>query len=111
MTRHGEAGANEATTLTTDKAVKVEGKDLPAGKYSVFAIPGEKEWQIVFNSQVGQWGVKRTGEANFDPANNVLVVSVKPKKSSAMSERLVYDVNGKGVVLKWENVEVPIAIK
>jgi len=105
------AGANKATTFTTDKAIKVEGKDLPAGTYTVFAIPGEKEWQIIFNSQVGQWGIKRTGEANYDPANNVLTVNVKPKKSSGMNERLVYDVNGKGVVLKWENLEVPIAIK
>ena len=105
------AGANRATTLTTDKAIKVEGKDLPAGTYTVFAIPGEKEWQIIFNSQVGQWGVKRTGEANYDPANNVLVVNVKPRKSSTMNERLVYDVNEKGVVLKWENLEVPIAVR
>src|SRR5664279_1750703 len=36
------AGANEATIFETDKAIKVEGKDLAAGKYSLFAIPGEK---------------------------------------------------------------------
>ena len=105
------AGANEATTFTTNKALKVEGKDLPAGSYTVFMVPGEKEWQVIFNKQLGQWGIKRTGEANFDPANNVLTVNVKPKKSSAMNERLKYDVTGKGVVLKWENVEVPLAIK
>ena len=105
------AGANEATIFTTDKPIKVEGKELPAGRYSVFAIPGEKEWQIIFNSQVGQWGIKRNQEANYDPANNVLTVNVKPKKSSTMNERLVYDVNGKGVVLKWENLEVPIAMR
>src|SRR5215471_12232414 len=103
------AGANEATIFTTDKAIKVEGKDLPAGKYSLFAIPGEKEWQFIFNSQTGQWGIKRTGDANYDAANNVLTVSAKPKKSSQMNERLKYDVTGKGVVLKWENLEVPIA--
>ena len=104
-------GANEATVFQTDKPIKVEGKDLPAGKYTLFAIPGEKEWQIIFNSQVGQWGIKRSGEANYDPANNVLTVNVKPKKSATMNERLVYDVNGKGVDIKWENLEVPIAIK
>jgi hypothetical protein len=105
------AGANEATNFTTNKALKGEGKDLPAGSYTVFMVPGEKEWQVIFNKQLGQWGIKRTGEANFDPANNVLTVNVKPKKSSAMNERLKYDVTGKGVVLKWENVEVPLAIK
>jgi hypothetical protein len=37
------AGANEATTFETDKAITVEGKNLPAGKYSLFALPGENE--------------------------------------------------------------------
>src|SRR5687767_4980422 len=40
------AGANQATVFTTDKAITVEGKQLPAGKYSLFALPGEKEWQF-----------------------------------------------------------------
>ena len=105
------AGANQATTFETDKAIKIEDKQLAAGKYSVFATPGEKEWQFVFNSQSGQWGVKRTGEANFDPANNVLIITVKPVASSVMNERLLYEVNEKGFALKWENLEVPVKIK
>src|SRR5882762_3699069 len=55
------AGANEATLFLTDKDIKVEGKSLPAGQYSLFAVPGEKEWSIIFNSQTGQWGIKRGG--------------------------------------------------
>lgn len=105
------AGANEATVFETDKAIKVEGKDLPAGKYSLFIIPGEKEWQFVFNSETGQWGIKRTGEANYDPAKTVLTVSAKPKAASAMSERLMYEVTGKGFAVKWENTEVPVTVK
>lgn len=105
------AGANQATIFETDKAVKVEGKELPAGKYSLFTVPGENEWQFIFNSETGQWGTKRTGEANFDEAKNALTVTVKPKASSAMNERLLYEVTGKGFVLKWENLEVPVSIK
>lgn len=105
------AGANEATTFETDKDIKVEGQTLPAGKYTLFIIPAEKEWQFVFNSETGQWGIKRTGEANYDPAKNVLTVSAKPKSSSTMNERLLYEVTGKGFVLKWENTEVPVRIK
>ena len=104
------AGANEATIFETSKAIKVEGKDLPAGKYSLFAVPGEKEWQFIFNSQTGQWGIKRGGDANRDPANDVLTVTAKANQSS-MNERLVYEVAPKGFVLKWENLEVPVAIK
>jgi len=105
------AGANEATIFETDHEIKVEGKKLPAGKYSLFATPGEKEWTIIFNSETGQWGIKRSGEANFDPAKNVLAVTVKPRKSASLTERLAYEVNPHGIVLKWENVEVPVSIK
>ncbi len=104
------AGANEATTFTTDKDITVEGKTLKAGKYSVFMVPGEAQWQIIFNSQTGQWGTNREG-ANFDPANNVLTVNVKPKKSAQMNESLKYAINNKGFSLLWENLEVPVAIK
>lgn len=104
------AGANTATSIETDKDVMIEGQKLPAGKYSIFATPGEKEWTIILNSETGQWGIKRGGEANRDPAKDVLSVMVKPKKSD-FNERLVYEVNKKDVTLKWENVEVPISIK
>lgn len=105
------AGANEATTFETDKNIKVEGKDLPAGKYSLFIMPNENEWQFIFNSQIGQWGIKRGGDANLDSTKTVLMVSAKPKKSASMTERLVYQVNRNGLLMKWENVEVPLAIK
>jgi Protein of unknown function (DUF2911) len=105
------AGANEATTFETDKDIKVEGKSLPAGKYTLFATPNEKEWTIILNSETGQWGIKRGGAANRDPANDVLTVTVKPTKSTSMAERLTYAVDNKGVVLKWEHLEVPISIK
>ena len=105
------AGANEATIFETDKDIKVEGKTLPAGKYSLYAIPGEKEWTIIFNKQTGQWGVKRGGATSRDEAQDALTVQVKPKKSSSMTERLAYEVTDKGFVLRWEKVEVPVTIK
>lgn len=105
------AGANEATIFETDHDITVEGKKLPAGKYSLFATPGEKEWTFIFNSQTGQWGIKRTGEANFDPANNVLTVTVEPQKSDNFHERLAYTIGDKGFSLQWENLEVPVRIE
>lgn len=104
-------GANEATIFETDKEVKIEGKTLPAGKYSLFAIPGEKEWTFIFNSETGQWGIKRSGEANFDPAKNVLSVTAKPTKSAKLTEKLTFDVTASGFVFHWENVDVPVSIK
>ena len=105
------AGANEATIFTTDKPIQVEGKTLPAGRYSLFATPGENEWTFIFNSETGQWGIKRTGEANRDPAKDVLSVKAKPRKSASLNERLSYVITGNGFELRWENIEVPVTIK
>jgi hypothetical protein len=105
------AGANEATIFETDKDIKVEGKTLAKGKYSLYALPGEKEWTIIFNSATGQWGINRDGTTTEDPAKDVLRVTVKPRKSASLNERLIYKVDNKGFALLWENLEVPVSIK
>ena len=105
------AGANEATLFTTSKDILVEGKKLPAGKYSLYAIPGEKDWVIIFNSKTGQWGVKDDESTTEEPANDVLRVTVKPEKSSAFNERMKFVINGKGFALEWENISVPVSVK
>ena len=103
------AGANQATTFTTDKDITIEGKKLAAGTYTFFAMPGEKEWKVVFNSQVGQWGIGAQG-ANADPAKNVLEATVTAK-TAPMTERLKYVATATGFSLVWENTEVPVSIK
>lgn len=49
-------GANEATTIELSHPAKIAGNAVPAGSYSLFAIPGEKEWVLVVNKQGEQWG-------------------------------------------------------
>ena len=105
------AGANEATIFETEKDIKVEGKTLPKGKYSLYAIPGEKEWTIIFNSATGQWGINRDYTTTEDPAKDVLRVTVKPVKSASFNERLTYRVDNKEFALLWENLEVPVSIE
>lgn len=98
------AGANEATTVTTDRDVLVEGKRLPAGTYSFYTIPGENEWTVIFNKTAKQWGTQ------YDEGQDALRVKVTPRKASSMSERLAYEVTNKGILLRWENLEVPVAV-
>ncbi len=105
------AGANEATLFTTSEDILVEGKKLPAGKYSLYAIPGEKNWVIIFNSKTGQWGVKDDESTTEEPANDVLRVTVKPEKSSAFNERMKFVIDAKGFALEWENLRIPVSIK
>ena len=105
------AGANEATMFQTDKDITVEGKKLPAGKYSFFASPGETEWTIFFNSETGQWGDKPGGATNMDPTKTVLSFTVKVKKLTDIQERLEYSVKNDGFGLRWEYSDVFIKVK
>src|ERR1043165_5414211 len=87
------AGANEATTFQVDKDVKIEGQALAAGKYGLFTIPNADEWTIIFNKVPNQWGAFK-----YDEKQDALRVKVKPKKSTAFNEKLVYKVEANGKV-------------
>jgi hypothetical protein len=49
-------GANEAPEITFYKDVKFGGKDIKAGTYSLFTIPGDEEWTVILNKNLNQWG-------------------------------------------------------
>ena len=99
-------GANEATTFEIDKPVKIEGKDLAAGKYSLFTIPGENEWTIIFNKDAKQWGAYK-----YKQEDDVLRVTVKPTKAAAPVETFNIAVGKDDVQLKWENTAVAFKVK
>ncbi|WP_187263973.1 DUF2911 domain-containing protein [Pontibacter beigongshangensis] len=99
------SGANEATTFEVDQAVTVEGKTLPAGKYSLFTIPGEDQWTVIFNKTSDQWGTQ------YKEDQDALRVTAKPRKAASMQERLEYQVQEPGFVLRWENLELPVSVK
>lgn len=101
------AGANEATTFETDKAIQVEGKTLPAGKYSFFLIPEENGiWTAIFNKEPNQWGAFK-----YEESKDQLRVKVKTKALPANQERLVYKINKDGFELDWAKTSVPVSIK
>ncbi len=50
-------GANAATQFRTDKALEIGGVTLPAGFYTLWAVPQQSgSWKLLINSQTGQWG-------------------------------------------------------
>jgi hypothetical protein len=99
-------GANEATVFETSKDVKVEGKTLPAGKYSVYTIPGEKEWTVIFNKTWKQWGTV------YKEAEDVLRVNVKPTKAPKFTEMMTFDIEKSGKVsLTWADTQVDFRVQ
>jgi Protein of unknown function (DUF2911) len=104
------AGANEATIFKTDKKVMIGKTPLEAGSYSIYVIPAEKSWQVIFNSQTGQWGTSRTGSTRI-PEKDVTTITVKTTKTPELVERLKYDITPKGFTLSWENTSVLVPVK
>jgi len=100
------AGANEATTFETDKDLFVEGKKLPAGKYSLFIIPNEKKCVVIFNKKAKQWGAY-----NYDKDLDQLRVEVSPKTETETTEKLLFLVRENRVALLWDNWEIALGIK
>lgn len=99
-------GANEATVFETNADIMIAGKTLPAGKYGLFTIPGEKEWTLIFNSEWDQWGAYK-----YDAAKDVLRVTAVPAKSLSFNERMQFEVSDGNVVLLWENLQVTVPVK
>jgi len=98
-------GANAATTIEFAAPVKIEGKDLPAGKYALFTIPNEDEWTIIINTDY------KESVYNYDQNEDVLRVNVKPKKLSEFVETFTITPEKDRITLKWENTEVAFKVK
>ncbi len=49
-------GADEATTLTTDKDLTIGSLAVPAGTYTLYTLPSADRWKLIVNRQTGQWG-------------------------------------------------------
>lgn len=99
-------GANEATTFETDKDVMIEGKALPAGKYSLYTVPGAEKWTIIFNKAWKQWGTV------YKEAEDELRVDVKPSKAPAKTEKMTFQIAKSGVVsLLWGDTKVNFQVK
>lgn len=99
-------GANEATTFEVNKEVSIAGKKLPAGKYGLYTIPGEKEWTIILNKKSDLWGAD-----GYSKDNDALRVVSTPGKTKAFTEKMTFAINEAGVVsLMWGDVQVDFKV-
>lgn len=105
-------GANEATTFETNKDLNFEGKTLRKGKYTLWTVPGQDTWKVIFNSEYGQWGVDSSGEANRDPSRDVLTVDVRALWQEREFEQFTISFEKVGedaeMVLIWDKTLVAV---
>ena len=85
-------GADEATVFETTKSVKINGKELPAGKYSFFTVVEKDVWTLIFNKTWEQWGAY-----DYKEKDDVLRVQTKAT-TAAIAEKLAFTISPKGEI-------------
>ena len=99
-------GANEATTLQVDADLTLNGQDLPKGKYSVFTIPGEKEWTIVLNKVWDLWG-----SYDYEEGKDLMRLKVKPYKLETQQENMTFSINDNTITFNWDYLAFDLQLK
>ncbi|MFD1144031.1 DUF2911 domain-containing protein [Larkinella insperata] len=102
-------GANEATVITLEQNVTVAGQPLDEGEYSLWTIPSEGNWIVIFNRETGQWGT------DYDQTKDVLRVPVLSRKRSAVAEQFYISFapqsGGTDMLLAWDETEAVVPIR
>lgn len=104
-------GANEATEIKFYEDVELAGKKVKAGTYSLFTIPGEKEWVIILNSDLDYWGA-----FSYKAGNDVLRVTVPVNSLNDVVENFTIQFENTGekqaaMKLAWDKTVLTVPIK
>lgn len=102
-------GANEATTLVTTGNVTVGGKAVPAGSYTMFAIPEKDKWTLIISKKTGEWGTDYPGTSD-DLARIDLKVSTLPASTENFNISLEKSGTGANLNFDWDTTRASVAI-
>ena len=99
-------GAHSATTFSVGKNFRMGGKNISAGKYALFTIPGKEEWTVILNKN---WNQHLADD--YSQAEDVVRVKVKPETNEEITERLKYEIDQRGerladIIISWEKIRV-----
>jgi len=105
-------GANEATEIELYKDVKIKDKKLAKGRYSIFAIPNQTEWTIIFNKDTDVWGAFK-----YDEKKDAMRVNFPVQSTSTPVEPFTISFSktssGADMLIAWDQamVTVPVTLK
>ena len=108
-------GANEATTFQTNRDILVDGSLLPAGKYTLWTIPGETSWKVMFNSEMYPWGITLDKVASRLPEYDVLTLEVPMHTLPNPVEQFTISFEEENelisMILAWDRTAIYIPIR
>lgn len=109
-------GANEATTFTTNKTLMVDSMELPMGTYTLWTVPKDSVWQVMFNTKQYPWGVDEQMKPMRDPQFDIMEFEVPVKTLDDVVEQFTIAFDNTTDRLKltmaWDltKIEVPLEV-
>lgn len=112
LVKNGEVwrlGANEASEIEFYKSVKIGGKKVKAGRYTLYAIVSDNSWTIIINKETDTWG-----SFKYDSKKDVARADVTMQKTDGLVENMsmYFEKTAVGCNLNiaWENIKVALPI-
>ncbi|MFL1011404.1 DUF2911 domain-containing protein [Flavisericum labens] len=108
-------GANEATTFETNQPLKINGLLLDAGKYTLWTVPKDSTWTVMFNSKEYSWGVNAEMKPMWDPNYDVLNIEVPVQQLENTVEQftIAFDnsTDNLSLTMAWDDVKIAVPLK
>lgn len=102
-------GANEASEIEFFRNVKIDGKTITKGRYTIFCIPQENKWTLILNKDNFCWG-----SFTYDSKKDILRTDMKIDKTTDITEALTlyFDENKSGAyfIIMWDNIKATLPI-
>ena len=108
-------GANEATTFETNRPLEVQGMPLPAGKYTLWTVPKDTVWTVIFNAKQYSWGVDTEMKPMWDPNYDVLDLEVPVHKLDKIVEQFTIAFDNStdelALTMAWDDVKIAVPLE
>lgn len=102
-------GANEATEIEFFKPVRINGKKVHKGRYTLYAIANENSWTIIVNKETDTWG-----HFKYDIKKDVVRIDVPVQKTTEQVEAVAMTfektTTGIQLIIAWDNIKVAMPI-
>lgn len=105
-------GANEATEIEFYRDVKIGGKKVAKGRYTLYAVPTDSQWTVILNKDNDTWGAFK-----YDEKKDLLRVTVPVQKNKEIVEAFTIGTNksadGFDLIFAWDDVtaSLPVSLK
>lgn len=108
-------GANEATTFESNKSLLVKNAKLPAGNYTLWTVPRDSSWSVIFNTKQYPWGVDEQMQPMWDPNYDILEIEVPVETLSNPVEQftIAFDnsTDNLKLTMAWDRTKISVPME